>query len=125
MRGIGGHVTWPTGFIAITTLAILLAGRFGGKAVMPLLEKQLNDASNCGSVPTDKPPHSVELQVRDVALGVLLHITGQDARQYGPTSSEPYGQGIYQVTMPAFADAATRDAALKKWVQWRAEHPDS
>ena len=22
-------------------------------------------------------------------------------------------------------DAATRDAALKKWVQWRAEHPDS
>ena len=44
-------------------MAILMVGRFGGPAHQAMLEKLLADQTSCGMVPTNKPPHQVELQM--------------------------------------------------------------
>ncbi|MEX0679656.1 MAG: hypothetical protein WD063_21480 [Pirellulales bacterium] len=106
-------------------IAILLLGRFGDKSHRATLEKLLTDATSCGMVPTDKPPHQVELQIRDVALAVLLQMTEQDLRQYGLPSAQPWGPTFFQVGTLWFANPQAREAALAKWAKWRAEHPDS
>ena len=102
----------PTG---TRQIAILMISRFGDKPQIKQIEDLLEDATNCGTVQVEKPPHQVELQIRDVALAALLHMTGQDLKEYGYDSAQEYGPTVFQVGTLGFADAATREAALKKW----------
>lgn len=106
-------------------MAILLVGRFGDKSHRATLERLLTDTTSCGIVPTAKPARQVELQIRDVALAVLLHITDQNLRAYGFPSAQPYGETAFREGALGFADPAAREAALRKWAKWRADHPDS
>ncbi len=106
----------PTG---TRQIAILMISRFGDKPQIKQIEDLLEDATNCGTVQVEKPPHQVELQIRDVALAALLHMTGQDLKEYGYDSAQEYGPTVFQVGTLGFADAATREAALKKWSEWR------
>ncbi len=110
----------PTGSRQI---AILMMSRFGEQREVKQLEALLADATSCGTVQVEKPPHQVELQIRDVALAALLHMTGQNLKEYGYESAQEHGPTVFQVGTLGFADAATRDAALKKWSEWRAAHP--
>jgi len=64
----------------------------------------------------------VELQIRDVSLAVLLHLTGQNLREYGYTSAQPNPATLFQVASLTFLGPAQRDAAMKKWSRWRMEH---
>ena len=64
-------------------------------------------------------------QIRDVALAILLHMTDQNLREYGFPSAQPYGETAFQEGALGFADPAAREAALRKWARWRADHPDS
>jgi hypothetical protein len=65
------------------------------------------------------------LQIRDLALAILLQLTNQDLRDYGYLSTQPYGPTVFQVGALAFPDSRAREVAFKKWAAWRAEHPDS
>ncbi|MBI3838779.1 MAG: hypothetical protein HY288_12710 [Planctomycetia bacterium] len=108
----------------IRQYAILSIGRFGGKEHLPMIEKCLQDTTNCNVLQANNPPHQTEIQIRDVALAVLVHLTGQHLRDYGYVQVQPNPQTLFQVGTLAFNDAARREAALKKWSQWRAEHPE-
>ncbi len=103
--------------------ALLAIGRFGGKEHLPLAEKFLPDATACATVQVNNPPRQVELQIRDVALAVLVHLTAQPARDYSATTAQPSPQPFFQVASLLFPEKAHREAALKHWSQWRAEHP--
>lgn len=104
--------------------AILITGRFGGKEHLPMMEKLLADTTSCGTFQANNPPRQVELQVRDIALAVALHLTGQNLREYGFTSVQTNPTTLFQVATLVFNDAAKREEALKKWGAWRAMHRD-
>ena len=106
-------------------VAILTVGRFGDRSHRAVLEKMLDDSTVCAVVPVEQPPHQFELQIRDLALAIVLLLTDQDLRQYGYLTTQPFGASILQVGSLNFADAAAREAALKKYAAWRAEHPES
>lgn len=104
--------------------AMLVVGRFGNKQQVPMLEKLFNDASSLGTVQSSVPSKQVELQVRDIALAAALHITKQNLRDYGYLAVQPNATLLFQVTTLFFNEPGQREAALKKWAQWRAEHPE-
>lgn len=106
-------------------ISILMIGRFGGHDDLPRIEQLLKDTTSCGMVQVEDPPRQVEMQVRDVALAAMLHMTGQNLHEYGYHSVQEFGPTVFQLGTLAFGDAETRDAALKKWARWRAEHPAS
>lgn len=103
--------------------AILIAGRFGGKDELPMIERLLSDKTSCGTFQANNPPRQVDLQIRDIALAVAVHLTGQNLRDYGFQAAQPNATTLFQVATLIFNDPARRDEALKKWGQWRAEHP--
>lgn len=104
--------------------AMLVVGRFGDKQHVPMLEKLFTDATSLGTVQSSVPSRQVELQVRDIALAAALHITKQNLRDYGYVAPQPNPTLLFQVTTLYFNEPALRDAALKKWAQWRSEHPE-
>jgi hypothetical protein len=103
--------------------AILIAGRFGGKEELPMIERLLDDKTSCGTFQANNPPRQVDLQIRDIALAVAVHLTGQNLRDYGFQSAQPNATTLFQVATLIFNDPARREEALKKWAGWRAEHP--
>jgi hypothetical protein len=107
----------------IRQFALLSLGRFGGKEHLATAEKYLADVNVCGAIRMNKFPRQMEVQVRDVALAVLLHLTGQEVQQYGAATVVPNPQSYFQVPALAFSTAVARDAALARWQTWRAEHP--
>jgi hypothetical protein len=104
--------------------ALLAIGRFGGRKHVPLAEKLLSDATSCGAIQADNPPVQVELQVRDVALAVLIRLTDQQAGDYGAVLGQVSPQSIFQVPTLGFSKSSQRDTALARWTKWRAEHPE-
>lgn len=105
-------------------MGILVMGRYGGKPQVAVIEKLLEDATPCQARP-ENIPASAQIQMRDVALAVLLQITGQDLEKYGTLSPQPYTAMGFQAPTFLFEDDQARQAALAKWAAWRAEHPDS
>ncbi|MGD9721187.1 MAG: hypothetical protein AB7O59_03920 [Pirellulales bacterium] len=103
--------------------ALLAVGRFGAKQHLALVEKHLHDASACGAIQVTDPPRQVDVQLRDVALSVAVHLAGLPAAEYGTVSVQSSPQSFFQVPALAFADAAHRDASIRRYQQWRTEHP--
>jgi hypothetical protein len=113
-----GEATTPQ----IRQLALVTIGRFGDKRQLATVEKQLEDPTPCGAAQLKAISRQVEVQVRDVALAVLLHLTAQAPRDFGAARVEPNPQNYFQVAAIAFANAASREEALKQWQAWRAAH---
>ena len=119
-RLLNGEMTTPQ----MRQLALVTLGRFGDKQQLATVEKQLQDATPCGAIQLKSTPRQVEVQIRDVALAVALHLTGQIPRDYGAPRVEPNPQGYFQVAAVAFPTPAARDEALKLWQAWRAAHAE-
>ena len=102
--------------------AILIIGKFGDKQLVPLVEKFLADETVCGAVQMPGAPGQVEVQVRDAALAVVVQLTGQEFNDYGYVLRQPSPIALFQVNTLLFA-RETCEKALKKWAQWRSEHP--
>jgi hypothetical protein len=105
--------------------AILIVGKFGGPQQVSMIEKLLDDKTGCSSVQGTNPPRQFELQLRDVALAIVVRLTGQNLRDYGFQSVQPHPTTLFQVGTLTFSAPGVREAALKKWSRWRAEHPGS
>ncbi len=101
--------------------AALCVARFGDKSHVPALEALLTNEAAYQFAVANQP---VAVQVRDAALAGLLHLTGQDLKAYGFEKAEPNATYVYTVSSLYFADSAARDAALKKWNEWKAANPD-
>jgi hypothetical protein len=101
--------------------ALLAIGRFGDRKHIPLVEKFLADATACGAIQANNPPLQVELQIRDVVLAVLIHLTDQRVADYGGVVGHMSPQSVFQVPSLGFPKQPDRDAALARWASWRAE----
>jgi hypothetical protein len=98
---------------------ILAIGRFGNHEHIALVEPLLKDTSLCMPQQTNDPKQS---QIRDVALAVLVRLSGQELKDYGLEHVPTNSQMVFQPGMVTFGDTAKRDAALKKWHEWSAQH---
>lgn len=99
--------------------ALLAIGRFGDQENLPLVEKYLGDSNTCGTIQLSTPPRQVDIQLRDVALAVAVHLAGQDVDGYGAATVQSSPYTYFKVPTLAFADAAKRDAALRRWAEFR------
>ncbi|HEY1786435.1 MAG TPA: hypothetical protein VGG30_12825 [Pirellulales bacterium] len=100
---------------AIRQDALLAIGRFGNHTHIALVEPLLKDADFCSPQQGNDPGQS---QVRDVALAVLIHLSGQELKAYGLDHVPPHLPTVFQPGMIAFADPLMRKEALRKWEIW-------
>lgn len=97
--------------------AIFYLARHGGQEVIEELETLLTDrhqlrGSSRGS--------EMDVQIRDVALVALLHLTDQEPQTYRYYELQPKTGYLYIGNSARFASAADREFALNKWQEWRA-----
>ncbi|HVU90533.1 MAG TPA: hypothetical protein VHD36_24640 [Pirellulales bacterium] len=118
--------------------ALLVVGKFGGPIEIDRLEPLLEDYAVCAqqqiAVQTggakNGPPNPnnvknevIETQIRDVALAVMIHLSGQKPADFGFERAQPNGTILFNTATLGFAKPDDREAALTKWRTWRAEHP--
>jgi hypothetical protein len=100
---------------AIRQEALLAIGRFGNHTHIAMVEPLLKDSDFCSPQQGNDPRQS---QVRDVALAVLIHLSGQELKDYKLDHVPLHSLTVFQSGMIAFADPLTRKAALRKWEIW-------
>ncbi|MGE0608474.1 MAG: hypothetical protein AB7O62_15365 [Pirellulales bacterium] len=98
--------------------AALAVGKFGNKDQVAVLEPMLENTNICLNYNINNEMHKAE--VRDVALAVLLHLTGQDAKEYGFTRLEKNQMYLYNPTSLGFREKDERPG-FDKWKAWSAE----
>ena len=99
-------------------MAIVAVGKLGTKEHLPQLAPLLEDSTVIMNVNFNNKPGTTE--VRDVALAMMVHLTGQNIKDYGfeffrGNSNE---QVFFAPVYLAFAEKAKRDAAHKKYQDW-------
>ena len=102
--------------------AVLTVARFGTEEDVPVLEKLFENA-NLFRVSRSKRDGTYACQVRDVALVAALHLTGQDPKEYGFRRLTRNPQYVFVPDSTGFYHARERQAALQKWAEWKASHP--
>jgi hypothetical protein len=117
-------------------LAVGAVGRLGGLPYAGVLADLLADESVCyqGTIAVEvdgkRVTRQIRTQVRDVALRWLVELTGKDHADYGRPEAKQeferiaktkgYHGNFYQL---GFESDEDREAALKKWAEYVAEHP--
>lgn len=104
-------------------MAITALGKLGDKEHVPVLEKLLDNKTVVMNVNLNNKQGTTE--VRDVALAVLIHLTGQQIKDYGFEFYRfPNNDQIFHATAYlAFAEQPKREAALQKYHDWKAKQP--
>ena len=98
---------------------ILAIGRFGNKEQLPLLEKLLTNKSVLSTTRT-KNTVTYTCEVRDVALAVLVRLTGQPTAGYGFQKLSRHSTYLFSPGSAGFASEEIRQTALKRWIDWKA-----
>jgi hypothetical protein len=105
----------------IAQYALLLIGKFGSRADMAVVTPLLTDENLLGSLSINNK--EVRTELRDVALAVAVHVTGQDLAAYGFEHLQKNPQMVFQPMTAGFGTPAKREAAFKKWNEWLAAQP--
>jgi hypothetical protein len=101
-------------------LAVLLIGQFGGVEDLDRLEPLLEDSATCSGM--QQVPGQPAVQVRDVALVVMLKLTGQPPADYGYANAGVQSQRMLQLGTLGRENDQQRAEAIAKWRKWRAEN---
>jgi hypothetical protein len=99
-------------------IAVLAVARFGGKEHLPLVEPLLTATDVCGQINVNGIVYMTQL--RDVALFAAVTLAGQRPKDFGferISGNEPL---ISQAASIGFRSNTDREAAFKKWNDWRA-----
>jgi hypothetical protein len=104
-------------------LATLVIGQFGGAEDMDRLEPLLENSANCNGL--QQLPGQPSVQVRDVALVVMLQLTGQRPADYGYVNARLQSPKLFQLATLGRENDQQRAEAIAKWRQWRAENKNS
>jgi hypothetical protein len=102
-------------------LAVLLVGQLGKAEHVDRLEPLLDDASLC--VPPGMQFHGhpgAAVQIRDVALVVMLQLTNQRPADYGYMIARTQSPGKLQLQTLFRDNNQQRVEAIAKWREWRA-----
>ncbi len=98
--------------------AILAVGKLGSAAHIELLTPLLSDAHLVGNPFANRPGEQRSgPQVRDVALAVIIHLSGEHPQDYGFASIQPDPVRLFQIHTMGFASDQQRLAAHQKWQQ--------
>jgi len=102
-------------------MAILAVGRFGSRAQVDDLEPLLEDDTLWAMAgQPGQPGNPRAVQVRDVALATMLHLTGQRHSDYGFVGVQRNPQLLFNPQTLGLTDDVARAAAATKWREWRA-----
>ena len=99
----------------IRAQAINLVGRMGGKERIPDMEIMFNDDTQIQQFNLNNKVGMV--QIRDVALAMAIHLSGQKPKEYG-FEFLPNEQSIQSYYYLGFEDDEKRAATLKKYKGW-------
>jgi hypothetical protein len=102
--------------------AMRLVARMGRPADAEKLEPLLEDASVCLSfagVPGGGAGLVREIQIRDVALVAMLHLTDQDPAEYGYRHARRQSQQLLDPGSLFTESDDQRTAAIAKWREWK------
>jgi len=103
--------------------ALVILGKVDGKKYIELFESFLEDKGNVSSFGIGNNLRG-STEVRDVALAMLVHVTGQKHRDYDFTFSRETGYSLlFNAPFLGFTTPEERTAAFNKWRQWKAAHP--
>ncbi|HEY2881648.1 MAG TPA: hypothetical protein VGJ15_04430 [Pirellulales bacterium] len=97
--------------------AVWVVGKLGNKEQLPLIEPLLSDAQVCFSTPSGAQP--LEAQMRDVALAATIQISGKDPKEFGFEFLSQAANVQYNGNRFAFRSEEARNAAFKKWEDWK------
>jgi len=100
--------------------AILMIGHLGGREHIEQLEPLLNDSTICMPRVAQAAGQPANVQIRDVALVVLLNLTDQQPADYGYLHARMQSQRLFQVQTLHVENDAQRARAVAKWRAWRA-----
>jgi hypothetical protein len=101
--------------------AAMVVGWVGGREHLPLLEPLLSEATQVGSFAHGNV--SGTTQVGDVALAMLVRLSGQKLADYGYPAAD-LSDDIIEIHGPAilgFPEGGQREASKKKWRDWVAK----
>ena len=118
----------------VRATALWAIGHVGGKEHLPVLETLLGDGGELGEyLSTYRKNIKVYAQVGDVALAMLVHLTGQQYKDYGFDVLETIpemridlsSKELIEFKVFGFSTNEKRDEAIKKWKEWSAKIPAS
>jgi len=97
--------------------AMITVGRFGGEEHVRLLTPLLENKTVCHrwSNRALKKEGTINVEVRDAALVVLLRLKGKDPAEYGFKLLQDNPETLYYVYTFGFVDDEEREAAHAKW----------
>jgi hypothetical protein len=104
---------------ALRASAALAVGRFGSKDDVPILEPMLDDET-VFAVPNGPQGTVGVVQVRDVALAVMIHLTGQEPKDYGFSHVRLNPQNLFEPISLSLDSNDDRISAIAKWRAWKA-----
>jgi hypothetical protein len=100
--------------------ALLIAGQFGDAKLLDDIEPLLADTSICMPLQAPQPGQPVPtVQIRDVALVVMLHLTGQRPADYGYPHARLQPQQSFVLESLHCESDEKRAEAAAKWRAWR------
>ncbi|MEK6233184.1 MAG: hypothetical protein N2C14_00575 [Planctomycetales bacterium] len=96
--------------------AMLVVGRFGNESHLPLLRGMLKDESVCMTSFHDKK--RIEIQARDIALAVLVHVHGLKHADFGMKRATKDPKLLFQAHTLGFEKLDGRTKALRQYETW-------
>ncbi len=114
--------TPPPSSVAYAALAL---GKLGTHDDVPLLEPHLANKTVCHAWSTPQFPEVIKIEVRDVVLAVLVHLTGQEHKEYGFDLLQEDPMTLYRIYTLGFPENEKREAAMEKWRVWAGEKPNA
>lgn len=117
---------------SVRGLALTVVARYAGKQEFEFLERFLADTTQVcvNRFARGNSQITIRTEMRDLALALLVDVTGQRLQDYSfpalqlfAVNSEPRPGQAYNPHWYGFSSEEEREAALKKWRQWRSDHP--
>ena len=120
------HLAAPTTSSSIQQYAIMAIARFGSDKDIDLLTPHLQNSTVCHTWNNPQIKKGViRTQVRDVALVMMLELTGQNQQEYGFTLLKRNTTTVFHGYTCGFVDESNRDKALQMWKTWYSKRRES
>jgi hypothetical protein len=104
--------------------ALLAIGRLGSEQHVAAIEPLMEDRGiiPIGQQVTPLGNEVKSIQIRDVALAMALHLTGQEPLTYGFLHANPNPSTVYDLPTLGLETDERRAEALEQWRAWRVQH---
>lgn len=109
---------------AVRGRAVLAVGRLAPDRAVDYLEPLLEDDAVCMQRTTRSAGATVSsstVEIRDVALAVIVQQCGQELSEYGFQAVDRHDDWLFKLATLGFENDTARDVALTKWRHWREE----